>query len=315
MEDFTPSVIPSLDTLPTGTDNPDATREDAQPEKYVDPRQALMAEIAAKVNAVRDEGEAQPEPAATVAPEPPQPVTPPAEMKVKVKVDGVEQELPISEVAAGYQRASAANKRMEEAAALRKQIEAERQAMLAQQPQQMEQKHNPEQLKTALEFLVEGETDQAAELLGTLLANRPGAVVPVDEAEIAARIERKLADRDAWRDFISANPEFQEVPNPETGEVVLTPQRKYGDFLFTQKYGPQIDAGTLSYGAALAEVAREVKEVFSAAPTTTRPAAEARKQAIDTVPVATGRVPIATPQVKGPSDIIAEMRRKRGLVP
>jgi hypothetical protein len=51
---------------------------------------------------------------------------PTAPQMVKVKIDGQIVELPLEEVTAGYQRTSAANKRLSEAAAERKKVEAER---------------------------------------------------------------------------------------------------------------------------------------------------------------------------------------------
>lgn len=262
----------------------------------------------------------EPTPAAAATPE-----------KVRVKVDGVEQDVTLDELKKGYQKDSVASKRLEEAAARQRELERRERELLERERQIQTQTATPspvdedddDDLGAALDALVEGDNDTAKKLLAKALKKGRGPATPtvnVDPDEIAARaeaaIEAKLTAKEnarAFQEFVAANPVFAEPTPDEEGNVLLSPQRVRGDYLFDTLYAPKWQKGEISYREALNKTAEHVEREF--APVTPQAPApserEARKAKIDTIPVAHGAKQVAAPKERTAEDAIAEMQKWR----
>lgn len=305
-----------MDLDPTQTGG--AGQEEQQPSN---PRLEMMAQIAANVAVERGDAPLD-DPPAPINEELPLPdvaagtPAPAEDLRVKVKVDGVEQELPISEVVKGYQVSTAANRRMQEAAEMRKAVEAEKAALLAQQGQRQMSQGEPVEVSRFVDALSEGDADAATEILQGLIA-KPAAAPQIDETAIVERVQQQFETRQAWADFVRENPSFADRTDEQGNPAEPTQERQYGDFLFATKYGPLVEQGQLSYREALNRTAADVTQVFTRpdGKQVVRPQAEARRQGLDHIPTATGRaqLPPDGSKVKSPAEIIADMRRARGL--
>lgn len=245
--------------------------------------------------------------------------------KVQVKIDGEVVELPLSEVVKGYQKDAVASRRLAQAAEERKRLEQERaewERMRQAQPQgkgpQTEGGDAPSaeddvdaQIRVAMAALTEGDEDAAAAALKALLG-RGNATPQIDEEALAAkaaeRIEAKQAEKDraeTWDKFVSDNPRFADQNSKE---------RQYGDYLFNTLYGPQWQAGEISYREALEKCAVDVDTVFKAPVSQDpKPNKAARKESLDSLPVASGaRAAQPVQQSETVDDVIMEMMRGRG---
>lgn len=246
-------------------------------------------------------------------------------VKVKVKIDGQTVEMPLSEVARGYQKDSVASRRLEQAARERQELEAirnelaERESRLTatkmqQQPPSAETDAGlDEQIKAAMAALIEGDEEEATKALREVLGRKGQPATPaIDEEAIIAKAEARIEQRrveaenaSAWRDFLDTNPAFADEASRE---------RQYGDYLFNTVYGPKMQAGELSYREALVNAAQEIQSLFhvgSSAPQV-RNEREERKAKIDNLPTAGARAVSKPKQAESIEDILEEMRRERG---
>lgn len=239
-----------------------------------------------------------------------------AGVKVKVKVEGVEVELPLSEVTKGYQKDSVASRRLAEAAEERKKLEQwevdlkARESLLISGDSSSSAQNTGDmdtQVKAAIAALVEGDEITATEALKAIIGNgRQETTHPViDEDAIIAKAETRLENKRAWDDFVGTNPAFAD----ETSK-----QRQYGDYLFNLVYSPLVAAGEISYREALVKTADEVNQVFVPQPAPTpRQKKEERKKGIDNIPVAAGARSVNNQaQPKSVEETLEDMRRARG---
>ena len=237
-----------------------------------------------------------------------------AEVRVKVKVDGVEVEMPLSEVTKGYQKDVVASRRLAQAAEERKKLTAwenelkSREAALVSGDtlsSAVMVEDTDAQIKAAMAALVEGDEVAAAAALKSIIGNgRQETTQPViDEDAIVAKAETRIENKKAWADFVGSNPAFADEASK---------QRQYGDYLFDSVFSPLVAAGELSYREALMKTADEVNQVFT--PTQTpRQQKEERTSRIDNLPVAAGaRAEQAPNKVRTPEEVLDEMRKARG---
>lgn len=124
--------------------------------------------------------------------------------KVRVKVDGVEQEVDLDEVLRSYQKGNAADRRLEEATRLLKQAKEQAQQQPAQQPQQepavTPPLAGPDELKTAVQsalgHLYRGDEERAATELAEAMNRGARAATPqaqpVDVDQIAAQLQQRM---------------------------------------------------------------------------------------------------------------------------
>jgi hypothetical protein len=273
-------------------------------------------------------------PAAPEVPQEPTPAAAATPEKVRVKVDGVEQDVTLEELKKGYQKDSVASRRLEEAAQRQRDVER-REAALAERERQIqastatpspEDEGDDDDIQAAIDALVDGDNETAAKLLKQAVkkGRAPAVATPaIDPDEIAARaeaaIEAKLTAKDnarQFQEFVAANPVFAEPTPDEEGNVLLSPQRVRGDYLFDNLYAPKWQAGEISYREALDKTAEHVAKEF--APVAPAPAIptpserEQRKAKIDTIPVAHGAKQVSAPKVQTPDEVLNEMRKARG---
>lgn len=235
---------------------------------------------------------------------------PPAEQTVKVKIDGEERELPLSEVVKGYQMSSTASKRLEEAALARKALEEERARLQQQAPPQAPDADGDEpgddSVVQALDSMWEGDRETAAHALRKALAESKG-----DLPDIAAEVQRQIAAIQAQQEFEAANRHFQSEFADVDADPIL---RGYAVDIYQQavRDGKSHMDAAIAGGTAARDWLSGKIGAQQPSRTIDRSAAKAR---IDTVPVATGRAtPGKDPNAQeSASDVIAGMRKARGL--
>jgi len=147
---------------------------------------------------------------------------------VKIKVDGVEREVPLAELVRTAQKHEAADKRLAEATRLLQEAEAKRReaeapqqaqpAPAAQAPEQAKpdssdkvRQDREQKAKEFLEAMFHGDEDRATQILAGLMPESPPpqetATRAPDPEELAAQVEASLERRSALKQFASAYPE------------------------------------------------------------------------------------------------------------
>lgn len=190
----------------------DATQE-TQTEVQNNPRMDAMEEIAAKrEQELRKElGE---EEVVEEQQEEMQEEKPAEEPKYHVKIDGEEKEIPLTELLRGYQKDSAASRRLEEAARRQKELDEreaalkEAEARLTNPPEPKAPEVDPSEF---LDALYDGDREKAAKLFNDLYSGRKEAtqeVKPVDPAEVAALVKQQIAVEGA---FETLKRDYQDV--------------------------------------------------------------------------------------------------------
>lgn len=178
-------------------------------------------------------------------------------------------------------------------------------------------------VSTVMSALIEGDEDTATNALRDILKSGRQKATPVDEGQIVGRLKAELQQEQqeqqmasVWESFVAENPEFRPQES-DTGEVVLTEERQYGDYLYEREYAKRVEAGEISYQQALIDTAEKVRKVFSAKAEPRDPfdSRRERKKQLDQLPAASGSRAggSANAADASPSDVIREMRRARGL--
>jgi hypothetical protein len=275
---------------------------------------------------------------------PDEPATPstaaPAPQKVKVKVDGVEAEVPLDEVVRNYQKSSSADRRLAEAARLQREA-AELQAQLLAQHQQLQAQltqtpstaagtpaaapNSPEppadvqeKGKAFLKALFEGDEETALQHLAAITAKgretpQAPAIPDVSQLadQVAAHVQQKLQVDSALAQHRKDYPEIYADPDMEG--FVLTKvngvRRETGEDFFTALN--QVSASLAQkFGWSAAETPGRAP---GAAPTTTstRAVKLERKASIDNVSSVNTKTGSTEAVPQTPSDVIAEMRAAR----
>lgn len=218
----------------------DATEESAKQEDPVkqtdnvitDPRLVEMEKIAEK-NRSNEEQVAVEEPDEEITAEKPE--NPPVfkedgVWKTRTKVNGEEVVVPYDDVKMRYQKGTAADKRLEEAAVRMRQVEA-REAQLRQVQQQLEQQkqlsakdaarsvlsakdaQKATGVKEVIDAIYSGEEEEAVNALGTLIGNLQGHGQEKKESvtpdQIVNLVENRIAERNAEIDRQNAISEFK----------------------------------------------------------------------------------------------------------
>ena len=261
---------------------------------------------------------------------------------MRLKVDGVEQEMSLNNVQATMQKHQAADARLRQAAEMRHQLEAERhqfQQQVAAQHQPPTQ-HEPaayreqlpshssteegatddvmEQAQAIIDSLYDGDPEDAAKALAAAMAKPSTATVTPEQIrqEALSAVQQQEYDRNLKDGFarfqneysdIMADPDLQEMADRKSLEI----QQLHPDWT------PE---------AILMESGRVVREKFQpAAPAEEQPSSsnnpqptnqrQARKQNLQAMPHRqnTAYTPPQQPQPSNaPADVIANMKRGRG---
>jgi hypothetical protein len=304
-----------------GTIQQDVSTEEKQ-ERPLSNRELMLEQIGSRIDGERQEQEVAPvvqTVEVTTEPAGPKVVEDPASVMVRVKINGKEEEKPLADVLAGYQKNEAASERLRQVAVKEKELSAKEQELeeikrqIQLQTAQSSDEDTDEVLRTAVSALVEGDLDTATKALQEAISKgRTPQVVTtpqrVDEDALVDRVEQKLDGKKAWGTFLENNPVFADENSRE---------RKYGDFLFETKYDALMRSGEISYQQALIEVAKEVKETLAPPPPqkTAREVKQERKQSLDVLPIAAGARQAGAVEEKEEThaSVISDMRKSRGL--
>lgn len=311
-------------TIPTDVQNVTGDASDVQqtPEtRPLSPREEALARIEQanmeqidKVNDDYRKAHGEPEPTPDQGrPEIPEPVAADPGQTVRVKVDGQEMELPISEVVKGYQKDATADKRLKEAALRLQEIEAREAALAEAATRQIPSVQTDESLREKAQRIIdamyEGDTSSAVEsLVDAMSAGTPAASV-VDDAKLMEAAQRALQQQVFDREFSEARDMFVKNHADLNNNPTLAA-------MVNQHYNAAIDAGHLPV-AATNEAVRQVREFVSSLTgqagvgSTNR---QERKQNYDTITPAAGRVESGSRQAddNSPAAVIAQMRAARG---
>lgn len=154
-------------------------------------------------------------------------------LRVKVKVDGEEMDLPLAEVVKSYQKDAAASRRLQEATRL---LEFAGQATNKNDPQKANPDNNPpvaqdppvpskeqrrEKIRSAASKLYEGDEEGFAAAIDQLFdTDAPPAIqaAPIDPVQIAAHVRQQLAVESAYSEVQTDYPAV--FANDERGVVL-----------------------------------------------------------------------------------------------
>lgn len=211
---------------------------------------------------------------------------------------------------------------------------AEKDGQLEQQlaaQRQLETTDNDEDIDASVSVmaaaLINGDEDTVAENLRNILKQgRQSKTTPVDEEQIVSKVITKVTTerqqeegKKVWDAFVKDNAVFQDQFDSESGEKVVTEERKYGDFVYEQNYREKVASGEISYREALEKTAETVGKAFAQQPEAPEKSElekrQERKQDIDQLSVAAGVVADHKQSAteESVSDVIADMRKGRGL--
>ena len=237
----------------------------------------------------------------------------PEVQKIKVKVDGVEQEVDVDTLVRTFQKNSAADRRLEEATRLLREAEERAaQAESSSEQQVVEQSSDDLRAEAAqiIDRMYDGDKDAAADALIQLMSKAKGGDQPtqvpaqtVDEGEITDRVLARMAVNAAFEKVKTDYPEI--ISNPDL------------EVLTAMKIDRAVAAGT-PRAQAMLEAADEVYRSIGKEPAGRQKPApvnsrQDNKARLDNIPTASASAtPSESPsENNSPSSVIAEMAKKR----
>ena len=245
---------------------------------------------------------------------------------VKIKVDGVEREVPLAELVRTAQKHEAADKRLAEATRLLQEAEAKRReadaqaqpAPAAQAPEQAKpdntaqvRQDREQKAKEFLEAMFHGDEDRATQILAGLMPESPPpqetATKAPDPEELAAQVEASLERRSALKQFASAYPEvLKDTDLAALADMKLARRLAQGE-PFSQalmSIGEELYTKT-----GLKTPAAAVQETPPATPSQTERVE--RKKAADLVRGRSASTASTQEAPPSPSDVIKQMQEAR----
>jgi hypothetical protein len=238
--------------------------------------------------------------------------TAPQETLIKVKLDGVEQEVPLSDVVRAYQKDAVASKRLNDASAKLREAD-EILARAKAQPTQENSSQVGEDAtniaKTAIESLLNGDEEGAANALALLAAGRGNSTQAPDTDEVAAKVKQQLEVDSALTKFTG-----------EYADVVSDPQlaKITNDFLAeemnTGTHATQYEALVAAGNRARSWLADKTGVKTGDESSTIRNDRVAKKAGMEQVPSNSASAASQDEPTESASDIIAEMKKARGLI-
>lgn len=245
--------------------------------------------------------------------------------RLRVKIDGEESEIPLSEVARSVQKNGAADRRLNEAVRVLKEAETraaqilkEAEIRAAQKPGESTSVKNdpadPPPVKDFVAALFSGDEEKALEAFNKVFSGRPEpkqAQPTLDEtaviAKVAPVVKQQLAVESALERFQQDYPDIVSDPYLATvaDDFVKSEMESGKDIVSALKSAGDLTRGWLRQKAG---VKSEEKT-----PTTTRAEKLEKKAGIDVVPAASVTATTQAPQPQTGSDVILEMRKQRGL--
>ena len=242
-----------------------------------------------------------------------EPETPQPQL-VRVKIDGEEKEVTLEELTRNYQKASTADKRLQQVAEERKRLETERLEWQQQrQKPQPQTQQEPDRLTQLIqirkEALKQGNVD-LFEQADAEIANERLQQVSNQSIDADALTQRIYTELNTKLEYENAHSKFL-----ESNKAIANNQMLYN--LAMQQLNAVCQDETIeTYEQAFKEVERQLQEITNAI--TPKADIQTDRQALkSTIPNSTGRAtartaPPATAKEETPQDVIAEMRRARG---
>lgn len=230
---------------------------------------------------------------------------------VKVKVDGNELEVSQEELIRAYQKNSAADRRLEEAARILRQAEELAQQRVAEPEATTHSGDTPEDLKSkaadVLSKLYDGDQEAATEALAQLIATAKGGDQPtqkpepvqIDDAALTERVLERIALNDAMSKVRTDYPDIINDPDLE--------------MLAAIKVNRLVEQGTPRSKAILEVSESMYKSLGKGRPTTATPSTRQENKArLDNIPTASAPAAAKPAPIEGnPSAAIQELAARR----
>lgn len=237
---------------------------------------------------------------------------------VKVKLDGQEQEMKLSDVVRGFQKESVASKRLNEATAMRKEAEellAKAKSAPVNNEEQIQQNQQSAGddvkvvAKSAIEALLNGDEVGAAEALERLANRRGNSTEQANTSDVAQEVKRQL-------EVDSALTEFQ----AEYADVVSDPylagitNNFLKEEMQTGAHGGMSDALKAAGDKARDWLANLTGKKTDNQSSTIRNDRVAKKAGMEQVPANSASAASLSEPEESAADVINQMRKERGLV-
>jgi hypothetical protein len=251
--------------------------------------------------------------------------------RVRVKIDGIEEERTLEQLVREAQKSGAADRRLAEATALLRQAQAQATSPRSETPTTMPpssgsspppQEAVRAKAKDVLGAVFSGDEDAAATKLAELIAQAPTPAPALDVEQVAAAVMRKSTEDAALRAFfgeyraIAADASLQAMADEELALV----QRRYPDLPFDQQLQRAGQRVYIDRGLPLPQAQRTASSEAAAATTNRQRQLAGRKAQLDTPVARTGSsATVASAMPESSEDerrsIVAEMAaRRQGLV-
>lgn len=240
---------------------------------------------------------------------------------VRVKVDGVEQEIPVADVVRSYQKDAAAQSRLNEATRVLEEARRTAAAATAKPPAAVDDPQpakdtavtpEPETVKGFVEALFEGDTEKAIAAfskLGLNTGRSDGATLDLEQvqAQLTPAIKQQLIDDSALERFEKANADLAADPHLVSVTNGFIQEAVNGG----KPYAEALEAGAQRTRDWLASIGA-AKATPEPAPGAHQPSKLERKASIDEVQALNRTANTTQDAPVSASNVIAEMKKARG---
>lgn len=247
--------------------------------------------------------------------ETPQANSEPEAETIKVKVDGIEQEIPIDQAKATLQKNMAADKRLNDAVLKQRELQQWEQR-LQQQEQQLQLPVTPpdttKKLQVAVDALYDGDTEDAVKALSEVIGRNTATLNPEQISQQASEhVMQTLAKRQFDSDVAKANTQFHQ----EFADIASDPT------LLNMADQKTIELMSLhadwTPSQITTEAGRQTREWVQGLTSQRSPTTRVeRKQNLQSMPSTSGSVAYQPPAKndgpKSAKEVIAAMRQSRG---
>lgn len=233
---------------------------------------------------------------------------------VKVKLDGQEQEMKLSDVVRGFQKESVASKRLNEATAKLKEAD-EYLAKVKSTPvnEQQNQQYAGDDVKvvakSAIEALLNGDEEGAAEALERLANRRGNSTEQANTSDVALEVKRQLEVDSALTEFQAEYADV--VSDPYLADIT---NNFLKEEMQTGEHGGMSDALKAAGDKARDWLANLTGKKTENQRSTIRNDRVAKKAGMEQVPANSASAASLSEPEESAADVINQMRKERGLV-
>lgn len=280
-----------------------------QPEEPVPtPRETMMNHIIEKREQYGDE-----------LPDDPEPVSEP--QSLTVKIDGIEQQIPIDQAKATIQKNMAADKRLNDAVLKQQQLQQWEQRLQQQEQQLQHPVNSPdpsthgedtkEKLQAAVDALYDGDTDDAVKALSEVIGRNTATLTPDQISQQATeQVLKNLQQQKFNEEVAEGNRTFKTEFSDIANDPILhnmADQKTIELMTIHQDWSPT---------QIIKEAGRQTREWVKNLTGQSSPTRAERKQQLQDMPRSTGSVayqpPAPSEGPKTPQQVISAMRNARG---